>query len=126
AGAVMTRSGRKDDPGLLYIHLSPESCFVAAGFHMPEPETLSRIRTHIKAKPKQFDLMVAALKRGKLALNEEDSLSRLPRGFEELKDTHYGAAVRLKSFIVEEPVSDAATRKASLVDTVAGFAARAM
>ena len=35
-GAVMTRSGAKMDNGLLYIHIDPEGCFAAAGFHMPE------------------------------------------------------------------------------------------
>src|SRR6476619_7498956 len=29
AGAVMTRSGGKNDPGVLYIHVSPEGCFAA-------------------------------------------------------------------------------------------------
>ena len=36
SGAVMTRSGGKNDPGLLYFHLSPEDCFFAAGFYQPE------------------------------------------------------------------------------------------
>jgi uncharacterized protein (TIGR02453 family) len=31
AGAVMTRSGSKNDQGLLYIHIDPEGCFAAAG-----------------------------------------------------------------------------------------------
>ena len=35
-GAVMTRSGGKMENGLLYIHIDPEGCFAAAGFHMPE------------------------------------------------------------------------------------------
>ena len=37
AGVAMTRSGSKNDPGVLYFHLSPEECFFAAGFHQPEP-----------------------------------------------------------------------------------------
>ena len=40
AGVAMTRSGSKNDPGVLYFHLSPEECFFAAGFHQPEPEAL--------------------------------------------------------------------------------------
>ncbi|MGC2782477.1 MAG: TIGR02453 family protein, partial [Roseiarcus sp.] len=38
AGAVLTRSGGKNDPGLLYFHLSPEECFFAAGFYEPESD----------------------------------------------------------------------------------------
>ncbi len=37
AGAVMTRSGGKMENGLVYIHIDPEGCFVAGGFHIPEP-----------------------------------------------------------------------------------------
>ena len=37
AGVAMTRSGAKNDPGVLYFHLSPEECFFAAGFHIPDP-----------------------------------------------------------------------------------------
>ena len=55
AGAVMTRSGTKNDPGLLYVHISPEGCFVAAGFHMPDPAALTAMRKAIKAKPADFE-----------------------------------------------------------------------
>ena len=34
AGVALTRSGSKNDPGVLYFHLSPEECFFAAGFHI--------------------------------------------------------------------------------------------
>ena len=60
AGAVMTRSGDKKDPGLLDIHIDPEGCFAAAGFHMPEPEQLNAIRRAIKDRPAQFKTVVTA------------------------------------------------------------------
>src|SRR5215831_9111018 len=37
AGAVLTRSGRKHDSGLLYLHVAPAESMVAAGFWHPEP-----------------------------------------------------------------------------------------
>ena len=40
AGVVLTRSGNKNDPGLLYFHLSPEECFFAAGFYLPDSDKL--------------------------------------------------------------------------------------
>src|SRR5262249_6532945 len=64
AGAVMTRSGGKNDPGVLYVHVSPEGCFLAAGFYMPEPETLKKMREAIKAKPARFKAVLAALGKG--------------------------------------------------------------
>src|SRR3984885_13775645 len=42
AGAVLTRSGNKNEPGLIYFPLSPDECFLAAGFHLPESDRLAR------------------------------------------------------------------------------------
>ncbi len=62
AGAVLTRSGGKNDPGLLYFHLSPEECFFAAGFHLPDSDKLTRLRTAATRSPKAFKAMAAKLK----------------------------------------------------------------
>jgi uncharacterized protein (TIGR02453 family) len=51
AGVVLTRSGNKNDPGLLYFHLSPEECFFAAGFHLPDSDKLARLRARLRALP---------------------------------------------------------------------------
>src|SRR5204863_9410285 len=37
AGAVLTRSGGKRDPGLLYLHFEPGASRLGAGFWHPEP-----------------------------------------------------------------------------------------
>jgi uncharacterized protein (TIGR02453 family) len=126
AGAVMTRSGGKNDPGVLYVHVSPEGCFVAAGFYMPEPETLRRMREAIKAKPAQFKSMLKTLEKGGLKFSDYERLTRVPRGFEELKDGPLADAVCLKSFIVEEPVDDAVVGSTELVETMAAFTDRAL
>jgi uncharacterized protein (TIGR02453 family) len=85
AGAVMTRSGAKMENGLLYLHISPDGCFAAAGFHQPEPGDLAKLRKAIAASPTKFKAMEAALGKGKLALGTESQTSRIPRGFEALK-----------------------------------------
>jgi len=126
AGAVMTRSGGKNDPGVLYVHVSPEGCFVAAGFHTPEPGTLRKMRETIKAKPARFTTVLAALEKGRLTFSAYDQLTRVPRGFEEFKDGPLAEAVRMKSFIVEEPVEDAVVGSAKLVDTMVAFTDRAL
>jgi uncharacterized protein (TIGR02453 family) len=125
-GAVMTRSGAKNDPGLVYLHISPEGCFAAAGFHMPEPPQLLAFRNAIKAKPAAFKDTVAALKKGKLAFSAYDQLTRIPRGFEELKDGPFDAAVRMKSFIVEEPLGDRLIASPKLVPAIEDFTRRAL
>lgn len=126
AGAVMTRSGAKNDQGLLYIHIDPEGCFVAAGFYMPEAADLGRLRRAIKAKPANFTRVIAALKKGGLELSTGSQLSRIPRGFDDLKDGPLDGAIRLKSFIVEEKVPMKLITRPDLAETIAGFTKRAL
>jgi AraC family transcriptional regulator, regulatory protein of adaptative response / methylated-DNA-[protein]-cysteine methyltransferase len=69
AGAVLTRSGGKNDPGLLYFHLSPEECFFAAGFYLPDPDKLGRLRAAAARGPKEFKAMTRMLKKAGLKLS---------------------------------------------------------
>ena len=55
AGAVLTRSGGKRDPGLLYLHVAPGESMVAAGFWHPETRRLlNRLRRAIFDDPDGF------------------------------------------------------------------------
>ena len=71
SGVALTRSGNKNDPGLLYFHLSSEECFFAAGFHQPDPDKVARLRGAAARAPKAFKAMTAKLKRAGLALSAE-------------------------------------------------------
>src|SRR6202035_3016507 len=61
AGAVLTRSGNKRDPGLLYLHLEPGESMVAAGFWHPEPALLLRLRRAILGDSDGFLAMAGRL-----------------------------------------------------------------
>ena len=124
-GAVMTRSGGKMEQGLLYLHIDPEGCFAAAGFHMPEPAELAKLRQAIAAQPAKFKAVAAALRKSKLAFGTEGQLSRTPRGFEALKGGPLDGVIRLKSLIVEEPLSKAEIASPKLTEQVVDFALRA-
>ncbi len=124
-GATLTRFGRKMEQGLIYIHIAPEGSFVAAGFHNLEPADLAKMRQAIAARPAKVKAMQAALANGKLALTNEFQLTRVPRGFEALKDGPLDGVVRLKSFLVEEPLSEAEIRSLKLTDRIVDFAQRA-
>jgi uncharacterized protein (TIGR02453 family) len=126
AGVVLTRSGNKNDPGLVYFHLSPGTCFFAAGFYLPDPDKLARLRATTARTPKAFKAMTAKLKKAGLALSAEDSLKRMPRGFEAIDDPEIAAAIRLKSMVCQRPVSEAAIAPPKLVDDFCAFAADAM
>jgi uncharacterized protein (TIGR02453 family) len=126
SGVVLTRSGGKNDPGLLYFHLSPEECFFAAGFYLPDSDKLGRLRAAAARAPKPFKAMTAKLKRVGMALSAEDSLKRAPRGFEAIDDPEIAAATRLKSMICLRPVAEAAIASPALADDFCAFTADAL
>jgi uncharacterized protein (TIGR02453 family) len=126
SGVVLSRSGNKNDPGLLYFHLSPEECLFAAGFYAPDPVKLAQLRTAATRSPKAFKAMTAKLKKAALNLSTEDSLKRAPRGFEAIDDPEIAAATRLKSMICLRPVDEAAIASPALTDDFCAFAADAL
>lgn len=125
AGAVMTRSGGKKDQGLLYIHIDPTGCFTAAGFYMPEAPALAALRKTILANPGRAKALLAKLDKGKLELGTFDQLTRVPRGFEALKDGPLDGMIRMKSLIVEEKLGDKLVKSPKLADKIVDFAERA-
>ena len=80
-----------------YLHLEPNSSFVAAGIWMPQPEQLQQIRERIAAKPAAWRTAS-----GDLDEPDENTLKRPPRGFdpdhpmiEDLKRKSFTASLRL-------------------------------
>lgn len=124
AGAVLTRDGTKRSPGLVYVHVDPEGCFLAAGFHGPEPAGLARIRRRIVKRASEYREIAATLAGAGLPIGGEP-LSRLPKGFEEAAEPDIAAAVRLKSLVIREPLPAAAIRRPDLADRVTALALRA-
>ena len=125
-GAVMTRSGGKSDNGLLYLHIDPTGCFAAAGFYMPEVGDLLKLRKAIASPNKKFGDVLKALKKEKLELDEYAQLTRIPRGFEKLKDGPLDSAIRMKSFTVDEALAAKLVVTSKLTDAVVDFTERAM
>ena len=122
AGAVLTRSGVKQDKGHFYIHIAPESCFAAAGFYHPEPSDLAQLRRAIARSPKDWTRLVAILSKKGLALSEEGALQRLPRGFEAVADPAIAAAVKRKSLVCTRPIDSAQIYSRVLLNDLQVFA----
>ncbi len=127
SGSVWYRQGSgKDGAGVLYFHFAAEGCFVAAAFYRPDAEVLGAIRERIRVHPDRFLAMQAELAAGGMALDPADTLTRMPRGFEDLKDSPVAAALRLRSFIVRQDLPLKATTGPALVRTIVDVAARAL
>src|SRR5205085_1932209 len=126
AGAVLTRSGRKRDPGLLYLHLEPGESMVAAGFWHPEPDLLTRLRRAMLADPDGFAAIAARLEAAGTALSSDQRLSRPPRGFDSAKDTAVADYVCWKSFTMHAGLSDAEMQSPAVVDRIIAFVQAAL
>jgi uncharacterized protein (TIGR02453 family) len=122
AGAVLTRSGMKRDPGLLYLHLEPGESMVAAGFWHPEPVLLTRLRRAILDDPDGFLRVAGRLAASGHPIASDERLSRPPRGFEAAKATPVEDYVCWKSFTARSPLSDAEMQSPALVGRILGFA----
>jgi uncharacterized protein (TIGR02453 family) len=122
AGAVLTRSGGRRDPGVLYIHVAPGESMVAAGFWHPEPPLLARLRRAILADPEDFLAIAGGLAAAGCRLSSDERLSRPPRGFEAAKGTPVADYVGWKSFTSHHMLSDAEMQSPALVDHIADFA----
>ncbi|MGH7060262.1 MAG: DUF2461 domain-containing protein [Stellaceae bacterium] len=126
AGAVLTRSGDKRDPGLLYLHAAPGESMTGAGFWHPRPDLLGKLRRAILGDADGFLAMAAALELAGHPLSTDDRLSRPPRGFEAAKGTPAADYVGWKSFTVHLGLSDAEMQSPALVDRIVGFARTVM
>ena len=126
AGAVLTRDGTKKCQGLLYVHVSPEGSFTAAGFYHPEPDQLAALRRVIAASPDRFQDLERTLKKSRLVLGRDEALQRLPRGFEDVPAGPAAEALKLKSFVVHRDLSEDALGRPRLVKQVADFAEAAL
>jgi uncharacterized protein (TIGR02453 family) len=126
AGAVLTRSGGKRDPGLLYLHVAPSESMVAAGFWHPEPVLLTRLRRAILEDPEGFVAITDRLAAAGYPVASDERLSRPPRGFEAVKGTPAEEYVCWKSFTTHAPLTDAEMQSATLVDRVVAFARTAL
>ena len=126
AGAVLTRSGEKGDPGLLYLHLEPAASMVAAGFWHPEPPMLSRLRRAMLGDPERFAEIAEALDAAGRPLSSDEALTRLPRGFETAKGTLVEDYVCWKSFTAHAALRNRDMQSPEVVGRIVDFARTAL
>ncbi|MDP4593335.1 MAG: DUF2461 domain-containing protein [Beijerinckiaceae bacterium] len=125
-GAVLTRTGAKGSPGIVYTHIDPAGGFFAAGFYHPEPPQLLAFRKAIAARPQRLLDIEKKLKSKDLALWDRESLTRNPRDFKDV-DERIVHAVRFRNYLVRRPYEDAMLQDgAAMISAVTTFAKDAM
>lgn len=126
AGAVLTRSGTKNDDGLFYVHIDPEGCFCAAGFYEPEPAKLAALRRAMIDAPAKYMAARDALGARGLAFDPQWSLKRAPREAAGVTDETLLAALKLKSLVVRRAIAAGRIEDTGLVADLADFIADAL
>lgn len=125
-GAVLTRTGMKGSPGIVYTHISPDGCFFAAGFYHPEPEQLIAMREAIASKPASFLAMEKKLAAAKLEIIDRETLKRNPRDYSDI-DPRVEHAIRMKNFLTRRPYPEALLQNGpKLTAALADFAKDAL
>jgi uncharacterized protein (TIGR02453 family) len=119
--AELRRSFSGSQP-MLYLHFAPDKSFVAAGVWQPDRNLLQAWRAAIAENPEEIESVTASLKRKKLKLEEEYSLSSMPRGFASFAESPAARFLRLTSFVVTRTIEQKDCGSAKLVDKVVAFA----
>ncbi len=119
-GAYFNAAGKKANTPGYYFHLEPAQSFAAGGLWMPEPADLAKLRQEIDYNAGAWKKIVKSPSFKKYfteGLDNSSMLSRPPKGYTE--DNPALEYLKLKSYVVRYPVSDAMLCKKTLAKDIA-------
>jgi uncharacterized protein (TIGR02453 family) len=128
AGAVITRDGAKDSPGLLYIQVGgqrdgEQGSFTGIGFYGLEPKDLTAVRHAIVDAPERWLAVRSALSDEGLDFSTGYAMARLPKGFEAHAGSPVADDLKLRNLIVSRPIAADRLQEPALVDDIVAVAA---
>lgn len=99
-------TGKGSQTAGYYLHIEPGKSFAGGGLYMPETAALKKVRQEISVFGKDFLSIIhnANFRQYFDGLDEENSLRRIPQGFE--KEDPMGEYLKLKSFVVFHSLPD--------------------
>ena len=113
------RKGKKGNGAGYYLHIEPGQSFAAGGIWMPEPADLAKIRQEIDYSFDEWEKITAnaSFKKTFIQGVKGEALVRPPKGYEETNPAiEY---LKMKSFIVSQPFTDAQVQSKTFVKDVA-------
>jgi uncharacterized protein (TIGR02453 family) len=127
-GCIFDRSGQKDEPGVVYVHVEPGNCFLAAGFYKPEVKYLKPVRTRIADDPERFYGLLDEMEAKGLPVHSRgDTLTGMPRGFADYRDTGRLADVlRWQHYLVNREFEQSDLQDPAFAEEVVQMARDAM
>lgn len=118
-GAYINLGGKKINTPGYYFHCEPGGSFAAGGLYMPSPEDLAKVRQEIDYNFDEWKKIVSdkTFKKYFTKVDGIEVLSRPPKGYAE--DNPAIEYLKMKSFIVSRPLTDADLTDKNLVKEVA-------
>lgn len=118
-GAVFDRTGEKDESGVVYVHVEPESSFLAAGFYSPSVSYLRPVRRRMAEAPEQFYSVLETMeKRGLPVDSMDDTLTGMPRGFSDYRGQEIAPYLKWQHYLVRREYPDAALQTPAFAEEV--------
>lgn len=106
-GASFSKGGKKIQCAGYYFHLEPGASFIGGGLWMPMAPELKKVRQEIDYCFKEFSSLIKQ-KKFQMNFNELDSSNKLVRPPKDYEiDNPAIEYLKLKSFIVSMPITDA-------------------
>lgn len=105
-GAYLSKGGKSGYNAGYYLHIEPGNCFFGAGYYMPMPDDLQKIRQEIDYNFADFKKIIHSKKFKETLgdLNTESKLKRPPKGYDEQNEAiEY---IKLKGFTVFKKLDD--------------------
>lgn len=124
-GGTLRGSAEKRAFGEVYVHITFDEPFVAAGFWMPERPFLHAWRERMAGDPKEFVKVLRQLEKGDAEWLEGYSLKRLPRGFERQAGMPLESYFKRQVYIVKQPLSEREFHSPAVIEKIATFAVAA-
>ena len=101
SGVLSLDGTKKGNAPCAYVRLNTSGGFIASGIYGLETKHLFAVRQYILDKPKPFTTALDVLAANNLCLDYNDSLSSMPRGFNEYKEHSCAKELKLKNFSVK-------------------------
>jgi uncharacterized protein (TIGR02453 family) len=117
-GMVLSRTGGRGEEGVVYVHVEPGESFIGSGFWQPETPLLRRFRERMASDPEGWLGVVEEVSEAGLSIEPEDTLKRMPRGYESHAESPVAPWLKARSLLVTRPVSDAELLEPAFTATV--------
>jgi uncharacterized protein (TIGR02453 family) len=105
SGLLTPNGGKSGDKGVAYLQLDKNGGHMSAGYYNLSPEVLKRIRDRIVEHPEQFRAVLNDLRKAKLELTREMSLTGMPKGYSPYAGEWFAEYLKFKVFLVRTKLS---------------------